>query len=118
MISLVEARRRAAAVGYSMVETGERESDRWWFFPVRQIGSRGVVVDKTTGEVHVLGSAAPLEDQLWMHDLGVRDSNDFVIDAIDDRENTIEAVARLFTGDRWWARKSLILPATGRDDSK
>jgi len=90
VIAFDEARTRAAACGFPLRGDEAIETDRWWFFPVRQIGSFGVVVDKTDGRCTCLGSAGRLEDWLWAYDAGLLDPGDLVVTHVSDPARTRE----------------------------
>ncbi|MBL8718796.1 MAG: hypothetical protein JNL79_22630 [Myxococcales bacterium] len=84
MIDLEEARTRAAACGFPLCADGVIETDRWWFIPVLQIGSFGVVVDKADGRCTCLGSVGRLEDWLWAYDAGLLDPGELVVTHVSD----------------------------------
>jgi len=103
-----DARRLAAAVGHPLVEGKSRESDSWWFFPVRQIGCCGIVVDKATGTVEQLGSAFAIDDWLWGYDHGIRGTHvDFTVTEAFDVEQTLEFLWEIRMCSRQEARQAL-----------
>jgi hypothetical protein len=72
-----------------------------WFFPYRSIrgpvlGSRGVIINKTTGNVFRLGSAFSLERDLVLYEKGYQSERyDLVITSIADLERTLDALEEL-----------------------
>ena len=77
---------------------GSTESDRGWYFHWNEkiFGSHGVVVNKETGSVFVLGSALPLERDLRMYDRGMdAEKHDLVITAVADLDETVELLQRI-----------------------
>jgi hypothetical protein len=107
-LSAEEARAVASAIGYPIVDDQVRESRDWWFFPVLQIGCKGVVVNKADGQPFVTGSAYSVDDWLWAYDRGLRDHASFVVTAVDDVTLAAEALVSIgVTRDKWWTRRSL-----------
>lgn len=57
---------------------------------------KGVIIDKTTGEIFQPGSANLLEDWIWGFKLGFRKGRvDFTITKVNDHQKTIELIAEL-----------------------
>jgi hypothetical protein len=107
-ISFDAARVKAAAVGYRLKEDGVLETATRWFFPVWQIGCFGVVVSKHDGSVYELGSAWSVDDWLWAYDRGLRDGSPFVVTAVRDLKEAVEALLEIrVANDRWWTRRAL-----------
>ena len=107
-ISFDAARVKAAAIGHSLVEDEVLESATRWFFPVRQVGCFGIVVGKHDGSVYLLGSTWSVDDWLWAYDRGLRDGAPFVVTAVHDLVQAVEAlVAIRVANDRWWTRRAL-----------
>jgi hypothetical protein len=87
--SLVE--QYAARAGAIRFDGPILDRDTTWFFPVGYIGSSGVIVEKATGRLHVIGSGQPLEEAFWAHEHGFsRDRLVLRILRIHDRRTTIE----------------------------
>jgi hypothetical protein len=42
----------------------------YWFFPVGFVGSAGIIIDKATGLLSVMGSALSRDDMFWGHENG------------------------------------------------
>jgi hypothetical protein len=91
--ALSRAKREYEAVDIANV----RETGTYWLFPVRQIGCRGVVVDKQTGLTTCLGSAWDLDTWLWGYEKGlvVEDPVDLVVTEVTDPERAVEILRRL-----------------------
>lgn len=108
-VSFEEARARAAAQGYPLEGSAVRESERWWFFPVRQIGCRGVIVDKRDGSTTALGSAHSLDDWLWGYDAGLFrgevDVVDLVVTEVFDRAAATAALEAIGLRGGWHLRE-------------
>ncbi|HWZ91497.1 MAG TPA: hypothetical protein VNW92_21695 [Polyangiaceae bacterium] len=75
-----------------------------WYFGYKRLedplaqpmGSNGLIVDKATGEVLVLGSAFSVQRDLEMHQKGYRYSQyDLVVLAFSDLEQAIDALSAL-----------------------
>jgi hypothetical protein len=88
MVSETRAREVAEAFalddGISLA-AGATESDRGWYFSWNEVlvGSHGLVVNKETGSVFVLGSAFPVDRDLRMYDQGMdAEKQDLVITAV------------------------------------
>ena len=95
-ITLEEARARAAAMGHTMGGGEGRETERWWFFPVSQVGCKGIVVEKDDGTVTGLGSVGDLEDWLWAYDAGLVRGDAHVVDLIvEDFRDLAQAISIL-----------------------
>jgi hypothetical protein len=60
-ITLEAALWSAQAFGHCVVVNGVVDHGRFWFFPVMQIGTLGVVVEKSDGRATSVGSGAELE---------------------------------------------------------
>jgi hypothetical protein len=87
--SLVE--QYAARAGAIRFDGPILDRDTYWFFPVGYIGSSGVIVEKATGRLHVIGSRQPIEEAFWAHEHGFsRDRLVLRILRIHDRRTTIE----------------------------
>jgi hypothetical protein len=74
------------------------ESDRGWYFHwnERMLGVHGLVVNKETGSVFVLGSSFPLERDLRMYDRGMdAERHDLVITAVADLDETVALLQRI-----------------------
>jgi hypothetical protein len=71
------------------------EAALWWYLPITWIGCVGVLVDKSSGSAHVLGSAVPLELWLWASNKGFRDPSDFVLQAVLDRPRALDLLDQL-----------------------
>jgi hypothetical protein len=100
-VVLSEARAREIAeehAGSSGLSPNVIETERGWFFGWGEVlfGSKGLVVNKETGHVYVLGSAFSLERDLQMYDRGM-DANrhDLVILEIADLDATVAFLVRL-----------------------
>lgn len=65
----------------------------FWYFPVGEIGSLGLVIDKADGHLNILGSAFPLEYWLWGHRRGFKhDTYDLVITKINNFAETVDFI--------------------------
>jgi hypothetical protein len=70
-----------------------RERPTSWFFPVSYIGSRGIVIDKSTARVTALGSAFDLDDWLWAYDAGLLNEHTVLrVTSVRDLDRTIEFI--------------------------
>jgi len=57
---------------------------------------KGIIIDKTTGEMFQPGSAYPLEKWIWGFKLGFRKERvDFIIKKINNQKKTIELISNL-----------------------
>jgi hypothetical protein len=82
------------------VEAGSAmELRNGWFFPLRSsttspvVGSRGVIVNKSSGAVFALGSAFPVERDLAFYDRGFETTHyDLVILEIHDLDATLDTL--------------------------
>lgn len=114
VITYAEARARAAATGLTLVDEEDRESANWWFFGTREIGCKGIIIDKRDGSLTRIGSAYPVDDFLWGYDVGIREEPvDFVVTEVFDH---VRATTWLyesgFEGSRVYVREKLAkLPA-------
>ena len=84
---------------------GETVVDRpgYWFFPVGFIGSRGVVVDKTTGTLTQLGSCHTLDDWLWGYEHGfLGESITLRVTAVADLEQTLQVLQSSISAEFRW----------------
>jgi hypothetical protein len=112
VITYAEARTRAASTGLALGE--DRESANWWFFGTREIGCKGVIIDKRDGSLTRIGSAYPVDDFLWGYDAGIREEPvDFVVtEVFDQLRATTWLYENGFEGSRVYVREKLAkLPA-------
>jgi hypothetical protein len=79
-----------------------RELRTGWFFPYRSttgdvvLGTKGLVVNKSTGSIFYLGSAFPLERDLALYDKGYQSARyDLVITKIANIERALDALQKL-----------------------
>lgn len=92
---------QAAAAGMTIDVARVRETRCGWFFPWRfedppAPGSKGVVVDKQTGQVVTLGSAYSLDRDLNAFDAGYRFGSAFlVVTAVRNERSAIDQLMRL-----------------------
>jgi hypothetical protein len=96
-ISFSDALRIARTVGYPVVLSGVTEAERYWYFPWRQIGSIGGVVEKAAGRLTVFGSAWPVDDWIWAYEHGLleHDYLDFVVDEVLDLPAAVDVIRAL-----------------------
>lgn len=93
MITFEQAKEIAAGAGHPLRPEQVRETARWWFFGVRQIGSFGVIVDKSDGRLTILGSAGALDDWLWGYDAGALEPGvQLVVTAVHDLPAAVTAL--------------------------
>lgn len=98
---LDEAEARALAEQTLRRQVGPaRELQHGWFFPIREIGSRGVIVHKVTGRPLAVGSALPLERQLAAYDRGWHAHLYELVILAHDLRATRRAICSLGTVDR------------------
>lgn len=100
MITLQEARTLvqpyAKQAGAIRFDNPIADRGTYWFFPVGYIGSRGVIIDKATGRLHVLGSALSLEECFWAHEHGFSPGLVVLrVLRVHDRPSTIELLLHL-----------------------
>lgn len=62
-----EARAKVAELGLLPVAQPGVEAPEWWYVPVQEIGTLGVVVDKATGQCTRMSSALSIDDNLWAY---------------------------------------------------
>lgn len=114
--------RRHGAVWIPGEQVVERE--RYWFLPLGYVGSSGVIVDKITGHLTVLGSALAMDDQFWAYERGfLAGSVTLRVNRVHERERTLQVLQRAVSGSfRWayerrdWLKKELeTLPAEFRE---
>jgi hypothetical protein len=78
-----------------------REMRSGWYFPWRfsgepLVGSNGIIVDKRTRRVMLLGSAYPLERDLRAYDAGYPMTNaNLVVSAVGDQERAVSLLQKL-----------------------
>jgi hypothetical protein len=70
-LSFDEALTRARAIHDAVILDRIRDGGHYWVFRVRQIGCRGIVVDKRSGLATALGSQWDLDTWLWGYDKGL-----------------------------------------------
>jgi hypothetical protein len=93
----------AAAIGDEVsVDEPTVHEDRFVHSSVHHIGSAGVLLDRTTGRVYVLGSAHSAEKQIWAIKRGfdLDGENRLVITKVHDLEATIQVLKQAFS-PRW-----------------
>lgn len=63
----------------------------YWFFHVGYIGSAGVIVDKDSGRLHVMGSGLSLDDMFWGHENGFSGERQILrVTKVNDTMETVE----------------------------
>lgn len=100
MITLEKALEiRASTYGPGYPQAGAiKETDTYWWLDHAEpcIGSGGIIIDKTDGHVHLLGSVLPLEEWLYAHDHGFRHREyAFRISAIRNVDRTFHLLRKM-----------------------
>jgi hypothetical protein len=77
MLRLEDAIRRArlyaeerGAIWFQEPPEGIVERSDYWFLPVGFVGSVGIIIDKASGRLHVMGSSLSQDDFFWGHENG------------------------------------------------
>jgi len=72
------------------------EKESYWFFPIGFMGSSGVIIDKSDGRLHVMGSSLSRAEMFWGHENGFSPEKlDIEIYEINDSKVTSNLVAGL-----------------------
>ena len=104
MINVEEATRIAeanACAGLTVAVHHVRETQQGWYFPWQNdgppmAGSKGIIIEKQTGRVFMLGSAFSLDRDLAAFDAGYRfGSATLVVSAVRDRQLAIDRLVRI-----------------------
>jgi hypothetical protein len=96
-ISFDDALSVAEALGYPIDPHSIRATSTFFLFPVYQIGTCAVLIEKRSGRVVKFGSAFPVDDWLWGYENSLLEEppSDLVIVDVMDRERAIKLLNEL-----------------------
>jgi hypothetical protein len=98
MFDFTSARDIALKSGHELNVSAARELREGWFFPASGdgVGSSGVVVNRSSGRVFVLGSAFSVERDLRAYDEGFQfETCDLVVTAISNMNAAVEILGKI-----------------------
>src|SRR5262245_989492 len=79
------------AIWFEEPPAGVIDRGDYWFFRVGFIGSAGVIIDKSSGHLFVMGSALSEDDMFWGHENGFSGGPTTLrITSVSDLNNTVE----------------------------
>jgi hypothetical protein len=100
--AVAKARQYARETGANWFETppdGIVDRGSYWFLPVGFVGSAGVIIDKVTGRLFVMGSALRPDEMFWGHEHGFSGERSTLrITDVADMTRTVEFLFYVVSG--------------------
>jgi hypothetical protein len=108
-ITLEAALWKAQACGFCVVVNEVVDRGRHWFFPVMQIGTVGIVVEKSNGHATAIGSGLDRELSFWAYDRGLLDPTRscLVVEEVLDLERTLDVIRAMRRSVRYETRRDV-----------
>jgi hypothetical protein len=93
------------AIWFEELPAGVVDRGEYWFLRVGSIGSAGVIIDKSSGRLFVMGSALSQDDMFWGHENGFSGvPTTLRITGVSDLNNTVEFLFYVVQGGPGSAR--------------